>query len=903
VRSDPPGHRLFAWLLLAYPRRFRAQFDVGMRDAFDHDRAAACRRGRAAALAFWPLTIAQMLAAGFGERVRHAVSGLRRFTMSLFAFADWRDAIRSLRATPAITAVAVISLALGIGANTALFSILNGLLFKQLPVSEPARLLHLTGGSWTYPIWEQIRERQSLFDGAFAWANRRFDLAEGGESQFVDGAYVSGRALDVLGVAPILGRTLNDRDDARGGGADGPVAVISHRYWQRQFSGAPDVVGRSLTIQRVKVVIVGVMPAGFFGPDVGRLTDVMLPFGAEPVIRADESELDGRSVWWLEIWARLKPNQTLADANAALQGVQPQIRAATLPRNWNAQDQATYLNVPFEFEIAATGRSPMRARYSQPLTTLLVVVGLVLAIACANIANLTIARATSRRHELSIRLALGASRWRIARQLLLETAVVAAIGAVAGLLFARWASVALVRQLATTNFAPWIDVSLDWRVLAFTVAVTALTAMLFGLAPAIGARHLEANEALKERGRGAATGGRATLRHALVVAQVALSLTLVVAAALFVRTFWSLTSSPVGFEVDPVLVVDLDIEKAGVAPDQRALLFERLRDAAARAPGAAGAVASFMTPVSGSGWNTMLELPAGVPEPVGRDRYPWINAVTPGFFGLYGMRLVAGRDFDANDRVGAPAVVVVNETFARRFLKPGNPLGQLVREKSNPTFTEYQVVGVVEDTIYNSLRAGRQAIMYRPDAQLESHGPSLSLSVRAASGAADAASFSRDVAAALIAVNRDIAINLRPLSRQVGQSVTQERLIALLSGFFGLLALLLAGLGLYGVTAHGVARRRAEIGIRMALGARPAGIVTLVLGRVGWTVGAGVAAGALLSWWASRYVATLLYSVDARDPITFALAALVLMTTAGIAAWLPARRAASIDPTTALRAE
>ena len=488
---------------------------------------------------------------------------------------DLRDAFRALKATPVVTLVAILSLALGIGANTAIFSILDSLMLRTLPVKEPQRLVLLGEGdaartSWTNPIWEQVRERQRLFDGAFVWWSTRFNLAQGGPTELVDGLWASGGLFDVLGVPAILGRTFTEADDRRGGGPDGPVAVISYNFWQRRFGGAADAIGRSLTVERVPFTIVGVAPPDFFGVDVGRTFDVAIPIGTEPLIRGKESSLDGRSYWWLNVMIRLKAGQSLEAANSAIRGVQPQIREATMPQDWRPQDKDGYLKEGFSLIPAATGGSGLRQRYRLPLTTIMVVVGLVLLIACANIANLLLARATARRHELSVRVALGASRMRIARQLLSESLLLSGMGAAIGLLFAQWGSRLLVRQLSTSTNTVFLDLSLDWRVLGFTAGVAIATAVLFGMAPALRGTRVQPNDALKSQGRGVVGDGRLGLGNVLVVLQVALSLVLIVAAGLFVRTFSSLASLNPGFDRRPILVASLNAQRAQLEPNAAA---------------------------------------------------------------------------------------------------------------------------------------------------------------------------------------------------------------------------------------------------------------------------------------------------------------------------------------------
>jgi putative ABC transport system permease protein len=887
--------RIYAILLLAYPRAFRDRFGAGMRYAFACDRDAARSAGLRIYVRYWVTTIVDTVRSGFAERSAshpHAISA--NTPIKSWFVVDWRDGWRSLRSTPAVTILAVLSLALGIGANSALFSIYNGLMLRTLPVADPHRLV-LLGDIWTNPIWEEIRARQDqIADGAFAWSAERFDLSASGETDPVDGIFASGRMFDILGISAVRGRTFTAVDDDRRGGPSRPVAVISYRLWQQRFAGRDDVLGRTISVNRKSFTIVGVTPSGFFGPDVGRFADLMLPLATEAVINGTESSLDVRLSWWLDIMFRRKPGQTIEQLTGQLRALQPQLRAATMPDE--KRMAADYLTGPFTLEPGASGRSTLRNRYERPLEALMAVVALVLLIACANIANLLLARATARRHELGVRLALGASKFRLSRQLLAESLLLAGAGASLGLLFARWGSRVLVAQLSSVSNSVHLDMPLDWRVLAFTIGVAVGTAMLFGMAPALSVSGLSPFEALKEQGRRASGERRAGVRQVLVVLQVALSLMLVVTASLFARTLFLLTTRTMGFDREPVLITAIAVNQPA---DRRLDVFERLREAASAVPGVASAAVSFTTPTGRAGWNTRIVVPPDSPLK-GRERASWINAVSPGWFRTYGIPLARGRDFDSRDRAGAMRVAIVNRAFVRRFLKDGDPVGQHYSDEGPSGKGEsFEVVGVVEDSIYRSLRAAMEPTMFIPFAQWPKPSPHVSLGIRSAGVAP--LSLTRSLGDALGKADPQASLTFFTLSSQVDESLTQERLLARLSTFFGGLALLVASVGLYGVTAYSVNRRQGEIGIRMALGATAWDVMRIVLGRVATLVATGTVIGIAASAWASRFVVSFLYGFEPSDPDTYIAAALVLAVVAAAAGWLPARRASRVDPAAVLR--
>jgi putative ABC transport system permease protein len=818
---------------------------------------------------------------------------------------DVRAALRGLRKSAGFSAVVIGTLALGIGANTALFSIFNSLIVRPLPVRDPGSLALLTDGSWSYPVWQEIRTRAGdLFDGAFAWSGGSFDLAQGGRPVIVDGAYVSGHFFDVLGVPPFRGRMLSPADDSPAP-PDGPVAVISHRFWRQHLGGTNDVVGRPLTVQRLPFTIVGVMPPGFSGVDVGRMADVMLPFAAEPILQGRESRLQVVGSSWLDMIVRLKPGQTIDRANAALRGLQPQIRAAVLPGyRGDPAFAARYLTDPLTLAPAASGNSGLRRQFETPLFAMVVAVGLVLLVACANIASLLLARALARRGELSVRLALGGSRWRLARLLFVESFLVAMTGAALGLVFARWSSALLVQQLATWERTVSLDLALDWRVLVFTATLACLCAICAGVAPMIAMKSVAPGEALKSAGRAMAGDRRFAVRGALVVVQIAVSFVLVIGAGLFLRTFASLNQLPLGFVPEPLVVVQLNLLASGIPPEERSARVERLRDAAATTPGVRSVSVSARRLLTGGGWfsNNRIAVGDGPLLPEDRRKRVWRNATTPGWFETMGIRLLNGRDFNDRDRVGTPHVAIVNEAFARRYLPGQPPIGQTLRVDSEDG-PRYEVVGLAADAVYTTPRDGMLPTMWVPLAQREprewSSWRDAVLTIEAVSG--QRALIERGVAAALTRADPRLVFTSGTFDQIVDATVTQERLIAMMAGFFGALALLLAGLGLYGIVAQSVTARRTEFGLRMALGAQPTGIVRLTFRRVGVLIGAGLALGLAGSWWTARFVAPLLYQVEARDPATFAGTVAALVAVGVLAAWVPARRAARLDPATVLR--
>ena len=824
---------------------------------------------------------------------------------------DVQLAVRSLKAAPAVTTAAVLTLVLGIGATTAIFSVANGLVLRPLPVKRPQDLVTITsdtalrfgfygGAGWNYPMWDRLRQRADAFDGAFAWMLQRFDLAEGGEMQPVNGLVASGGFFDTLGVPPILGRSFTSADDVRGGGPDGAVAVISHSLWQRRFGGRPDVAGSRLVIDRVPVTIVGVAPSWFTGVDVGQPFDVAIPFATEALVRGPRSIVNSERALILTVMLRRKPDQGMAAATAALRTLQPDIVGPNAPQ---------FVQEPFVLVDGSRGlsdRSRLRQNYQYPLAILSIVAGIVLVIVCLNVANLLLTRASTRRQDLGVRLALGASPWRLARQQLVEALALGSVGAAGGLLFAAWAGRALVTQLPFPDTPFAIELPLDWRVFAFTFGVALIAVVLFGTLPAVYAMRVSPIEALRHAGRDSGARPIGPLSNALVVAQIALSIVLLSGAGLFIRTMNRLASVPLGFDPASMFVVSVTARPT-LKPADPAQMRDRLLEAVTAVPGVKQAAASVWTPV-GTGGGGLLTDARGRRmstdargRPVDISRQVAFNFVTPGWFGTYRTPVMTGREFETSDGPAAPRVAVVNEALRRNLLADGPALGAAINAgPCDPGGCT--VVGVVANAVYGqSLRDSAPPTVYVPLAQSAGLAPPNALvriSVRASGDAADTMS---GIAARLHAVDPELSFTFRRLETDLDASLGQERLLALLAGFFGAIALVLSGVGLYGVSSYAAASRRAEIGIRLALGAQPPAVVRAMLTRIALLVLIGTAAGVMFALWLARFVAPLLYGLEPNDPVTLAASALGLAAVAAVAGWIPASRATRVDPAQVLR--
>src|SRR5262245_18803870 len=848
--------------------------------------------------------------------VREEIYQMNTITLLDNAWRDLKYGARLLRLNPSFAIVAILSLALGVGANTAIFQLLDAVRLRTLPVKDPRQLVEIRIGETpngrtgaftgrrpmlTNPLWEKVRDQQEAFSSALAWATVAFNLRTGGEARYAQGLWVSGDFFKTLDVPALAGRVLTSADDFRGCAA--PPAVISYGFWQREYGGNP-AVGRSIVLDGHNYDIVGITPASFFGVEVGRTFDVAVPLCAEVLSRGARSGLDKPDTWFLAAFGRLKPAWTMDRASAQLAAISPGMFKETLPPRYRAEDTKNYLAFKLGAFSADTGVSNLRRNYETPLWLLLATTGLVLLIACANLANLMLARATAREREVAVRLAIGASRGRIVRQMLAESLLIAAIGAALGAVLAQWLSRFLVDFLTSDNNRIFVELTIDWRIFAFTTALAAVTCLLFGLMPAIRATSTAPGVAMKAGSRGSTdTRERFGLRRALVVLQVAVSLVLVVGALLFVRSLRNLMTLDAGFSQDDILVANLDLRRSGIPVEQLPALFEDVTNRIGGLPGVQSAAQASIVPVSGSGWNNNIVIKGK--RYTAREEIVNFNSVSAGFFRTMGTAILTGRDFDNRaDTSSSPKVAIVNESFSRKFFPGASPIGQTfqIDEAPGKPHPLFQIVGIVQDTKYSNLREPFGPIGFLAASQEDPADatPSLQVVVRAA---APLTTITPQISALVTQVNPSIVVQFQTMQTQVRDSLRRERLMATLSGFFGALAGLIATIGLYGVMSYMVARRRNEIGIRMALGADRRDVVRMVMREAGLLLAAGLVAGGVLAVLAARTASTLLFGLQPGDPATLVMSAIALAGVAMLASYLPALRASRLEPTEALREE
>ena len=826
---------------------------------------------------------------------------------------DVRYGGRVLRINPGFLTVATLSLGLGIGANTAIFELLDAVRLRMLPIAHPEQLAelkiaeneHCCNGNFTsrrsnftYAQWEQIRDHQEAFSGIFAWGDTRFNLAESGEKRFAEGLWVSGHFFRTLAVQPLAGRLIGEEADSPGCGS--PSVVISYSFWQREFAGDPAALRRKLSLEGHPVTVMGITPAGFFGVEVGRDFDVAVPVCAEPWIEGEDSHLSKRNHWWLAIIGRLKPGWTVARAAAQAGAMSPAVFENTVPPNYRPDVKKYYAQYKLTADAAGSGVSSLRKQYEQPLYLLLGIAGLVLLIACANLANLTLARASTRQREMAIRLAIGAGRARLVRQLLAESFLLTVLGTAFGVALARWLSSGLVSFLTTGGNPIYLDLHPGWRVLAFTAAVAVPTCVLFGLAPAFRATRTDPGAAMKGSGRGVtADRERFGVRRVLVVSQVALSLVLLVGALLFVGSLRKLMTLDAGFRENGLLIAGVDISRADVPPARRVPFFHDLLETLRATPGIDSAAEASIVQVSGQGWNEFIEFPGEKRQ----DRMiPWFDKVSAGYFETMGTPLIAGRDFNDRDTIASPEVAIVNQEFANKFLSGANPIGKQFRTLMGPGEPQHplQVVGVVKNSKYQNLREPFKPLVFVARSQDRQPGSEDNVIVRSRLPLGSLLPLVKSV---IERQNSQVSVQFQAFKQQLDESLLRERLMATLSGFFGLLAAVLATVGLYGLISYMVAKRRNEIGIRIALGASRPMVVRLIVREAAILVIAGLVVGSVLAVAGARAAASLLYGFAPGDPSIIGGADLLLAAVALLAGFLPALRASRLEPMTALRGE
>ncbi len=838
----------------------------------------------------------------------------------------WQDArygLRMLAKKPGFTAIAVLTLALGIGANTAIFSLIDAVMLKKLPVNHPERLVlfkwdthkwppHFsqTGGdsrlSFSYPAFQQFRAQNRALSSVFAFVPLGFSeqnvtVRLNGESTLAYGEMVTGEYFSGLGVTPLLGRTITEEDEQPGASR---VAVISYAYWSSRFGRDPSILGRAIALNGSSATIVGVTPSSFYGEHPGGEPDLWVafadlpnlrPWGAKPAYT--NSVFTDRDWICLNIMGRLKPGVSREQAQSVLDIAFH--RFVTAEWTPDKRDQVPHL----QLAAASQGVNNLREAYSRPLYLLMAVVGLVLLIACANLATLLLARATARHKEISVRLAIGASRGRLIRQLLTESMLLSAIGGVLGLLFTRWGTQGLLALMSHGENQMILDVKPDWKVLLFTLAASVLTGILFGLAPALRAARVDLAPAMKESAGNISEGRRGHfLGESLVVAQISASLVLMIGAGLFVRTLENFERKDLGFDQKNLLTFGVDPTRAGYKGNRLLNFYQQLLERVQALPGVQSATLIENVPLSNWSNNGDITI-EGSKQNVPNNHLRWF-VVGADFFRTMGIPLIAGRGIQGSDTVTAPRVAVVDETFVRTYLGDAYPIGQRfylgTDAKPDPKF-EFEIIGVVKKAELTDIHAEPIPKGYMSYAQFPEEIGTLYFQARTAGNPAGLVPEVRD---AVHQMNSDLPLmDVSTQTQLTAEVLTQERTFAHLSSFFGLVALLLATIGLYGTLAYSVTRKTHEIGIRLALGAESRDVLRMVFGKGLQLTLVGVVIGILATLAVTRLISTMIYGVAPTDPMTFAAVAVFLVLVALLACYVPARRATRVDPLVALRHE
>ena len=884
------------WLQrLVHRERVEDQLDAELRDHFErlvdeHRRAGmsdadARRRAR--------------LEFGGLDQIKEACRDARGTRWIEDVIQDVRYGIRGFRKSPGFTLVAVATLALGVGANLTVFAVFDALLLRPLPVPNASRLVTFTrwiqnssSESFSYPQIRGLAERSDLFEAVSGVNTDTMFVGPPAALEPVGTALVTGEYFRTLGLTPLAGRLLGPADDQPGA----PVAaVISHRYWMQRFGGAADMVGRTILLEGQQVPVVGITPPGFRGATIGEPVDVTVAVHANQVLRPEDGGDTTADSRWLLVLAVPARSLTHEQLQAGLDVAWRSVLEATTPARVTGEARKRALSMTLTVEPGMNGASRLRAPMRRPLTVALVLVTLVLLIACVNVANLLLARGATRARELAMRLALGAGRGRILRQLLVESALLAIAGTGLGLWIAWFGSAAVAELMGVRTQVPdtamGLDVAPNLRVFAATALIAGLTTLIFGLAPAWRASGTP-RRAVADTGRIAESHGR--LASTLIVAQVSLSLVLLIGAGLFMRSLHNLRTLDRGFVSGEVLLASFNAERSGLTPEQLHAFNQSVLRTVETLPGVGAASLAAMTPLQGGGMSQPM-LVNGVSTGLSEI---YFNFIGPRYFEILGTPLLAGRDFTNGDDATSPAVAIVNETFVRRHLQPGNPLGQRVAMIGFFAIGDMAIVGVVKDAVYESLRAAPPPTVYVSYLQTRARPMQLVIDARASLN---------DVAATVRAAIQPkvpaTPMRIRSFAAQIENSLFQARLMMSLTAIFGGLALVLAAIGLYGLMSYTVTARTHEIGVRLALGARPSRVQAMVLGRAMRMVIAGIAIGLPVAVLSSRLVRSLIFGLTPTDTMTIAASAVLLLLVGIAASALPARRAATLDPVTAIRVE
>jgi predicted permease len=854
------------------------------------------------------------------EQVKEECRDARGLAFVETLIQDIRYGLRMMRKSPVFTTVAIVSLALGIGANTAIFSLMDAVMIRTLPVAEPQQLVllrwvskdwpktvlsNLNGSSWrdeagrtvsssfSYATFQHLRlEGAPVFSGIAAFADQnKMTATVDGRSETAEGQLVSGNFWSVLGVNATLGRVFTESDDQP---SAVPAAIISHRYWTRRFAADPSVLGRNITVNGVALTIMGIAPAEFFGMYAGSSPDIYLPLTLQPRIE-DTWTLGGRAAiglpdyWWMELVGRLRPGVSTGEANARLD---PLFRHSIVGSGPAPADLPGLMLAP-----GGQGGNSLRTHFSKPLYILMAVVGLVLLIACANVASLLVAKASARRKEAAVRLALGAGRFRLIRQLLTENMMLACFGGVAGLVLANWGARLLVALVPRSSTPLVLDVAPNFRVLIFSIAISILTGILFGLAPAIHSTHLDLTPALKQAPAYGAASRRLGFGGALVVVQLALALVVLTGASLFVRTLANLNSVDLGFDRHNLLLFSVNGTLSSYKDAALTSLYERIRGSIAAHPAVESVTLSGHRLIGGGATIESLKSPA-----VGDRKIDvWLHLVGARFLETMRIPLLAGRGIEERDVRNAPRIAVVNEAFVREFLNGASPVGVRIQWESTPEAGDIEIVGVVRNAKYAKIQDDAPATAYMPYLQHPRAVGGMSFEVRTVG---NPLAIAADVRRAVSAIDKNVPLSdMQTQVQQIDRFLMKERLFATLSAAFGVLALILAAIGLYGTISYAAARRTSEIGIRMALGASRSAVLWLILRGTLAMVAFGIVVGLPAALAAAQLVRSQLFGLSAMDPASLAGAVVVLGTLSMASGWIPARRAARVDPMTALRYE